>query len=158
MATSRRKKAEEALLLALAHGATPTQAAEKVGVHKRTVYRRLAEPEFRQKLHAQQAEMVQATSALMTAASGGSVRTLVLLQDASMPANTRRGAARDILSLGLPWREGSELGRTPRRSRAQEWGAKEDYQVACTGASGSTTSQLLGFVLEEIITILENCK
>jgi hypothetical protein len=89
----------------LAHGATPTQAAEKVGIHKRTVYRRLADPEFKQRLNAAQAEMVQATSSLMTAASAGSVRTLVLLQDASMPANTRRGAARDILSLGLPWRE-----------------------------------------------------
>ena len=123
MATRRRKKAEEALLLALAHGATPTQAAEKVGIHKRTVYRRLADPEFRQKLHAQQAEMVQATSALMTAASGGSVRTLVLLQDASMPANTRRGAARDILSLGLPWREAANweerLAALERKNRDQ---------------------------------------
>ena len=80
MATQRRKKAEEALLMALAHGATPRQAAEKVGVHKRTVHRRLADPEFQRKLKAQQAEMVQSTAGLMTAASGGSVRTLVLLQ------------------------------------------------------------------------------
>lgn len=91
--------------MALAHGATPAQAAEKLGVHKRTAYRRLADPEFRQRLNAAQAEMIQATSSLMTAASAGSVRTLVLLQDPSMPANIRRGAARDILSLGLPWRE-----------------------------------------------------
>jgi hypothetical protein len=105
MATQRRKKAEEALLMALAHGATPRQAAEKVGVHKRTVHRRLADPEFQRKLKAQQAEMVQSTAGLMTAASGGSVRTLVLLQDPSMPPNTRRGAARDILDLALPWRE-----------------------------------------------------
>jgi len=91
--------------MALAHGATPTQAAEKNGVHKRTVQRRLADPEFQRKLTALQAEMLQSTTGLMTAASAGSVRTLVLLQDPSMPPNVRRAAARDILGLTLPWRE-----------------------------------------------------
>ncbi len=109
MAKTRKRKAEDALLDALARGATPSQAAEMTGVHRRTVHRRLADPEFKQKLRAVQADMVQSTAALLTAAGAGSVRTLVVLQDPSMPHNARFSAARAILDLGPRWREAADF-------------------------------------------------
>jgi hypothetical protein len=107
MAMTRRKKAEDALLDALARGATATQAAEMAGVHRRTVQRRLADPEFKQRLRAIQADQIQSTASLLAAASAGSVKTLVLLQNSSMPASARFSAARAILDLVPRWGQGS---------------------------------------------------
>ena len=108
MAMTRKRKAEDALLDALARGATPSQAAEMVGVHRRTVHRRLADPEFKKRLRAVQADMIQSTGALLTAAGAGSVKTLVVLQDPSMPPSARFSAARAILDLGPRWREAAD--------------------------------------------------
>jgi len=41
-----RKEADEALLQALACGATVETAAQRAGIGERTAYRRLADPEF----------------------------------------------------------------------------------------------------------------
>ena len=46
MAVGRKKKADEELVLALACGASPEIAARKTGLSPRTVYRRLADGAF----------------------------------------------------------------------------------------------------------------
>jgi hypothetical protein len=47
---------------------------------------------------------------MLTGAGIGSVKTLVdLQQDVSAPAAVRRGAARDVLELGIKYRESAEL-------------------------------------------------
>jgi len=98
------------LLLALACGATVEHAARKAGVGERTVYRRLADPEFRQRLHQLRVEMVQRTAGMLTGAGMGSVKTLVDLQnDVAVTAGVRRRAARDVLELGLKFRETADL-------------------------------------------------
>src|SRR5215471_5627273 len=67
-----RKGADQALLLALACGATVEHAAHKAGM--------------------------------------GSVKVLVDLQgDVSVPAGVRRRSARDVLEMGLKFREATEL-------------------------------------------------
>ena len=88
-----RKKAEDALLLALACGASVDQAARQCGLSIRTVYRRLAGADFRQQLQALRADLVQRTAGALTAAATEAVRTLLELQKPSAPPAVRLGAA-----------------------------------------------------------------
>jgi len=104
------KKAYQALLQALACGATVENAARKAGISERTAYRRLDNPAFVQQLHQLRADMVQRTAGMLSGAGLGSVKTLVdLQQDVVVPAATRRGAARDILELAIKYRETADL-------------------------------------------------
>ena len=107
-----RKGADQALLLALACGATVEHAAHKAGLSERTAYRRLEDPTFVRQLELLRAEMVQRTAGMLTGASMGSVKVLVDLQgDVSVPAAVRRRSARDVLEMGLKFREAAELER-----------------------------------------------
>ena len=84
MAHGGRKKADEALALALACGATVEQAAQKAGVSARTAHRRLAAPAFQRRVREAKVEMVQRATAVLTAAGGGFgdvVRTTIYLVD-----------------------------------------------------------------------------
>jgi hypothetical protein len=110
MARTVRKGAERLLLQALACGATVENAARKAGVCERTVYRRLADVDFCRRLQALRTEMVQRTAGMLTGAGMGAVKVLVDLQgDVSVPAGVRRRSARDLLELGLKFRETAEL-------------------------------------------------
>ena len=104
-----RKKAEDALLLTLACGASVDQAARQCGLSTRTVYRRLADSAFRQQLQALRADLVQRTAGALTAAATEAVRTLLELQKPSAPPAVRLGAARSVLELGLKLREAADL-------------------------------------------------
>ena|SRR6516162_6930390 len=110
MARPPRKEADRALLQALACGATVENAARKAGVGERTVYRRLTDPTFRRQVQELRTEMVQRTAGMLTGAGLGSVKVLVDLQnDVAVPAGVRRRSARDVLELGLKFRESAEL-------------------------------------------------
>jgi hypothetical protein len=101
----RRKKAETELVLALACGATPEQAAQKAGVSVRTVYRRLTEAAFRAQVRDLRAGMLERTAAMLTAAGVVSVKTLTKLQESAVSESVRLGAARSTLQLGGKMRE-----------------------------------------------------
>ena len=109
MADGQRKKAEDALLLALACGATVEAAGRQCGLSERTIYRRLREPDFRQRLQDLRTDMVQRTAGMLTAAAGEAVKTLLALQKEATPPSTRLGAARAVLELGVKFRETVEL-------------------------------------------------
>jgi hypothetical protein len=109
MANKPRKKAEDALLLALAVGATVENAARQCGLSERTVYRRLGEPEFRQRLQQLRTDMIQRTAGALTAAATEAVRTLLELQKTGAPPAARLGAARSILEIGIKLREAADL-------------------------------------------------
>ena len=109
MADKPRKKAEDALLLVLACGATVENAARQCGLCERTVYRRLENPKFVQRLKQLRADMVQRTAGSLTAASSESVRTLLELQKPSAPPAVRLGAARSVLEIGIKLREAADL-------------------------------------------------
>ena len=64
----RKKKGDAELVLALACGATPENAAQKAGLSVRTVYRRLAEPAFRAQVRDMRTEMVRRMAGMLTAA------------------------------------------------------------------------------------------
>ncbi len=104
-----RKSADEAVLLALACGATAESAAHSAGVSARTVSRRLKDPRFHQRLQTLRAEMLQRAAGMLTAASLEAVKTLLVLQQASVPAAVRLGAARTILEIGIKLRQMTDL-------------------------------------------------
>jgi hypothetical protein len=95
--------------MALACGATVENAGRKAGVSRRTATRRLAEPGFREHVRQLRADMVQRSTAMLTAAALEAVKTLVELEGSVMPAPVRLGAARAILELGGKLRESTEL-------------------------------------------------
>src|SRR5438445_13644650 len=97
MAEKSWKKAEDASLLALACGATVEQAARQCGLSDRTVYRRLAERDFRRRLQGVRADFVQRTAGTMTAAATEAVRTLLELLKPASPPPVRLGAAKAVL-------------------------------------------------------------
>ena len=106
---TKKNKKEEALILALAFGASVEGAARMAGVSERTVYRRRAKPAFQARLVQAGLDMVLRTTGLLTGAGIGSVKTLVdLQQDAAAPAGVKRGAARDILELGVRYRDSAD--------------------------------------------------
>lgn len=106
---AQRKKNEDALILALACGATVEAAARQCALSDRTVYRRLKDPDFRRRLEAVRSDMVRRTAGMLTAAAGEAVRTLLGLQKEAQPPAVRLGAARAVLEIGLKLRQVAEL-------------------------------------------------
>jgi hypothetical protein len=109
MAHRGRRQADDALLLALACGATVEHAARQAGVAARTAHRRLSDESFRRRLQALRADMVQRSSGALTAAWHEAVRTLLELLRPTMPPAVRLGAARSVLEIGMKVRENAEL-------------------------------------------------
>ncbi len=109
MAGNGRKNADQALMLALACGATVESAARKASVSESTIYRRLKEPGFQRDLAKLQSEMVQRATAMLTASTLESAKTLLSLQDPSMPPAVRLGAARAVVDFGVKMRQLVEL-------------------------------------------------
>jgi hypothetical protein len=103
------KNTDELLIQALACGAQVEQAAAKAGVSPRTVYRRMKDPGFKQRIRDLQAETMERTGSMLLAASLQSVKTLLALQDASNPPGVRLGAARAVLDISIRYREYTEF-------------------------------------------------
>ena len=103
------KKNEDALVLALACGATIDAAARQCALNPRTAYRRLQDPAFVARVRDLRADMVRRASGLLTAAAAAAVRTLLALQKDGVPPATRLGAARAVIELGIKVRELSDL-------------------------------------------------
>jgi hypothetical protein len=109
MAAGRKRKADTNLLMALACGSSPETAAQKSGLSLRTVYRRLAEPSFRQQVQHVRTEMVQRAAGMFTAAGMAAIRTFTTLQESATSESVRLGAARAIIELGCKLRDTVEL-------------------------------------------------
>ncbi len=104
-----RRKNDDALVLALACGATVEAAARQCDLSERTVYKRLAEPEFQKRVKLVRADMVRRSAGLLSAASREAVWTLLVLMKDTAPPATRLGAAKSVLEIGLKIRELAEL-------------------------------------------------
>lgn len=109
MAQKGRRNADEQLLIALACGSTVENAAKKAGIAESTVYRRLRDQEFQQRLDEVRRDMVERASSMLTAAAMEAVRALVELLGKDSPPATRLGAARAVLEIGLRMREAVDL-------------------------------------------------
>jgi hypothetical protein len=109
MARGRKKKTDLALLVALACGASPENAAQKAGLSPRTVYRRLADAHFRAQVEDVRADMVRRSSGMMAAAGMAAIKALTTLQESATSESVRLGAARAVLELGCKLRETVDL-------------------------------------------------
>jgi HEAT repeat protein len=109
MPEEKRKKNDHQLLMLLACGATVESASREVNLSERTIYKRLADPDFKQRLAEFRAEMVRRSAGTLSAAASESVRTLVGLLQPSNPPPVRLGAARAILEIGIKMREAADL-------------------------------------------------
>lgn len=101
--------AEETLLISLACGSTVETAAIKSGYSKRTIYRRLEDPEFRRDLQKYRADMRNRASGMLSAASMEAVKTLLSLQASGHSNTARLGSARAVLEFGLKLDQATEL-------------------------------------------------
>ena len=108
MAAGRKRKGDAELVQALACGNSPESAAQKVGLSRRTVYRRLAAPAFRARVTELRAELGRRASGMITAAGLAAVRTLTALQESAASEAVRLGAARATIELGCKLRENVE--------------------------------------------------
>jgi hypothetical protein len=141
MARTPNTKADRLLLRALACGATVENAVHNAGVGERTVYRRLADPAFQAELRKTSLEIFQRTSAMLSGAGLGCVKTLVdLQQDAAVQPNVRRRAARDVLDLSLKFRDRADL--EPRLAAVEEHVAGIAAKRGATGDNQEPTNVL----------------
>jgi len=104
-----RKKNDDAVVLALACGATVEAAARQGGVSERTIYTRLRDPDFQKRIKEARTDLVRRSAGLLSAASGEAVRTLLALLKESVRPSVRLGAAKAVLELGIKVRELAEL-------------------------------------------------
>ena len=109
MARGRRKKADTGLIVSLACGASVETAAQKAGLSARTVYRRLADPQFQAQVNDVRADMLRRAAAMLTAAGMAAIKTFTSLQESAQSESVRLGAARSIIELGCKLREMVEL-------------------------------------------------
>lgn len=119
MAHQGRTSADDQIAIAIACGATGEQAAIRAGVAARTVARRLADPAFRKRVETLRRDMVERTAAMLTAAAGEAVRTLLGLQKDTIQSSVRLGAARAILDMSFRAREVAELEQDLRELEQQ---------------------------------------
>ena len=110
--------------MTLACGATVEAAAQKAGVSRATVLRRLREPEFQHRLQEFRSDMVKRAAGMLTAASMEAVKTLLELQKTPVPAAVRLGAARSVIELGTKLRETAEF-EARLAALEQQMGPKE---------------------------------
>jgi hypothetical protein len=109
MARPCRKEVNRVLLQALACGGGVEHAAQRAGIGERTAYRRLADPKFQAQLSQYKAELVQRMADMLTAGGMGAVKTLInIQQDMAVSAAVRRRAARDVLEMGIKYRESAD--------------------------------------------------
>jgi hypothetical protein len=99
---------DDRLLTALAAGHPVAAAAQLAGVSERTAYRRLADPDFRTRVHAMRMSVLDAAVGELLGASTLAVATLRrLLKEA--PPTVQLGAAKAVLELGAALQERVEL-------------------------------------------------
>jgi hypothetical protein len=109
VAVGRKKKADEELVLALACGASPEIAARKTGLSPRTVYRRLTDGAFCERVNHARADIARRATSMLNAAAMSAVKTLTTLQESARSESVRLGAARAVLELGSKLRDVVEL-------------------------------------------------
>jgi hypothetical protein len=111
-APSRRRFADEVIVSALAGGDTQEAAARAAGVSLTTVKRRLASPEFRQRIDDARGDLVGRTLDLLTAGAAEGVIVLrAIAADSAAPPAVRVSAARALVALVLPHRDQIELAQ-----------------------------------------------
>jgi Skp family chaperone for outer membrane proteins len=99
---------EQELILALAAGATVRQAAERASIGERTVYRRLADAEFRGAVSEVRDRMFDSARGQLAGLADKAIETLQRLMESDKPSEAL-AAAKAILQLGPRLRKATEF-------------------------------------------------
>jgi hypothetical protein len=105
--------------MALACGATVESAARQCRLSERTIYKRLKDPAFKNRLQEVRNDIIARTTGALTAAATESVRTLLELQKSASPPAVRLGAARAVLEIGIKLREAADLNKRLEEMEAE---------------------------------------
>lgn len=108
MAENDRPAGDDELILALAAGATVRDAAEQAGIGERTVYRRLADTDFRRAVNDARGRLFDAALGRLANLASEAADTLGRLMKSDKPT-VALGAAKAALELGPRLRELTEL-------------------------------------------------
>ncbi|MCC7418656.1 MAG: hypothetical protein IT428_00095 [Planctomycetaceae bacterium] len=100
---------DEAIALALASGKSRNAVADECGVTTRTVYRKMLQPAFRERVRQLRVKIVDENAARLSASGAEAIETLGVLLKSPTPPAVRLGAARAIIELGVKLRESVEL-------------------------------------------------
>jgi hypothetical protein len=95
-----RRNADDALVAALAGGATVRAASRRANLSERTAHRRLEDADFRRRVREARTAMIRRASGRMAAGMAGAAATLRRLLDARADT-VKLAAARAILELGV---------------------------------------------------------
>lgn len=125
MAASGRKNIDTALLLALSRGLTVRVAAKKASCGERTVYRRMADPAFQEKLRETKEKLIAATADRLTGLGTKAVRRLNKLMGDGIDAKVQLGACKAVLELAARWRENHEFAERVAELEAQAMGREK---------------------------------
>lgn len=100
------RKSDEAILIALCNAGSVKAASRECGVSPPTIYRRLQDDAFRQKLDAVRDDALKEASARLSGRLTAAVDALTeIMNDRNTAQQTRANAAAQILSYGLRFAE-----------------------------------------------------
>ena len=119
MAQKARQRDETKLIEDLARGTAVTEAARRSGLGRRTVHRRLEEPEFRARVARARRDMIQGATEGLAGAAESAVETLTRLLEAESDS-VKLGAARAILDGVLRFREAEVLAERVRKLEGRQ--------------------------------------
>jgi len=106
----RRRAADDRLVVALLAGATYAQAAADAGVSERTVRRRLADPDFVERLESERRDLFDKATARLLSAVPIAQSTLVrICTTDSAPATARVNASKAILQYAREYLHDSTI-------------------------------------------------
>jgi hypothetical protein len=108
MQPGHKHKSDPALISLLAAGNTVQETAKLVGVPERTIFRRLEDPDFIQKIDETRDAITTRSTAVLTAASTEAATVLSSLLK-SENESIRLEAAKALLDTALRWRESCTL-------------------------------------------------
>ncbi len=115
------RRGDRVLISVLARGETVARAAIEAGVSERTVYRRLAEPEFKGEVARIRGVLMDQAGGRLVASADAAIQCLQDLLTAD-GETVRLGAARALLDLSLRVREAAEFEqRLQTVELAMEW-------------------------------------
>lgn len=106
---TRRGKADEIFLQAIACGATVEIAATRAGISRATAFRRMNAPHFQESLKGIRNDIITRTHAFLNAATGEAARTLLQLLQANHSSTARLGASKAIIELTCKLRDHEEF-------------------------------------------------